>query len=533
MSHAIHLYQIAYSAQIMNEIEPGYLVLDNLDNSRPDWREYWPMRNFLLTRDLDEDAFYGIFSPKFGSKTLLSYEHTRQCIAQVASRADVVLFSPQPDMGAFFLNVFEQGETFDPGFIEVFERFLEQIGRKVDLRGMVMDFRQIVFSNFFVARPAFWRAWFEFSEKLYAICEGPDSPLQRLLTQPTNYGDGVPRKVFMLERLATFLLATQPEWQSVAIDPFPFCWSMTKFREYPDEAIISDALKLASREQGYPEYLQVFGRLRQRCFVNDSPAPKTMPSQPATATAALASGVAGLRQIVKNYKIVTNLISFGGGHKFSGDSAANKRIVEHLFPNDVAPKTVLDIGFGVGSLGMLLNQHPQLQRWVIDGIDGFQETCSNIALFEKGIYRNIWHGLAQELTYEQLSSYDVICLLDVIEHLPPDVAKNLLASLLTSLGEESKLVVSTPLWFYPQDQQKNGDLEEHLIGIPIQSMLDLQPIMYSIGTVALVGNFVFSKKSQDHIDKFRPTTDKSFSMQQGFEQVQAQGLRVDNKVYYL
>ena len=104
----VHLYQIPYSAPTLAQVEPGYRVLDNLANERPDWFEYWPIRRFLLAHALDDDAFYGFFSPKFGRKTLLSHDDVSRFVRASAAQADVVLFSPQPDMGAFFLNVFEQ-----------------------------------------------------------------------------------------------------------------------------------------------------------------------------------------------------------------------------------------------------------------------------------------------------------------------------------------------------------------------------------------------------------------------------------------
>ncbi|NML14869.1 hypothetical protein [Azohydromonas caseinilytica] len=259
----IHLFQIAYSEATLAAVEPGYAVLDNLANPRPDWFEYWPIRRFLLEQPLDERAFYGFFSPKFGRKTSLSAAQVRAFVAEAAPRADVVLFSPQPDMGAFFLNVFEQNETFDPGFIDACTQWLEAAGRPVPLRQLVMDSRQVVFSNYFVARPAFWREWLALNETLFALCEGPDSPLRGALCQPTSYL-GAHRKVFIQERSASLLLAIQPHWRSVAHDPFGFGWSMTRMREHPVDAFISDALKLAWREQRFPEYLSAFAEVRQR-----------------------------------------------------------------------------------------------------------------------------------------------------------------------------------------------------------------------------------------------------------------------------
>jgi hypothetical protein len=265
-SSPVHLYQIAYSEKTLAEVEPGYLVLDNLSNSRPDWYEYWAIRRHLLDEPLDEASFYGFFSPKFGRKTGLTHQQVTDFVQAHAEQADVVLFSPQPDMGAFFLNVFEQAETFDPGFSAAFGAFLEATGRSDGLKGLVMDSRQIVFSNYFVARPAFWREWLTLTEAMFGLCEGEDSPLRRQLTESTSYPGGAQRKVFLLERVASYLLTVQSRWRSKAANPFTMAWSMTRFRDHPQEAFVSDALKMAFREQGFPEYMQAFARVRDVFF---------------------------------------------------------------------------------------------------------------------------------------------------------------------------------------------------------------------------------------------------------------------------
>lgn len=260
----VQLHQIAYSPQSLAAVEPGFRVLDNLTNERPDWYEYWPIRRHLLTQALDEQAFYGFFSPKFARKTGLSHDQVCEFVRRHADRADVLLFSPQPDMGAFFLNVFEQGETFDAGLIDSFEAFLAQAGRPHALRHLVMDSRQIVFSNYFVARPPFWREWLALGEQLFALCEGDATPLQQVLTRPTSYPGAAQRKVFVMERLASYLLTVQPQWRTRAADPFTMAWSATRLNQFPLEAFLSDALKIAMREQGYPEYTRAYAQLRQR-----------------------------------------------------------------------------------------------------------------------------------------------------------------------------------------------------------------------------------------------------------------------------
>jgi hypothetical protein len=265
----IHLHLIAYDEATRAAVAaagPGWAMLDNLANPRPDWYEYWPMRRCLLEQPLDDEAFYGFFSPRFGAKTGLDHAAVTRFVQTHAHEADVMLFSPQPDMGAFFLNVFEQGETFDAGLIDAYSAFLAHIGRVVPpLRSLVMDARQVVFSNYFVARPAFWREWLELNEALFALCESDsDSPLKQALTKPTTYAGGAQRKVFLMERAASLLLATQPQWRSVPHDPFGFGWSTSRLREHPHDAFASDALKRAWRDTRWPEYMQAFAALRER-----------------------------------------------------------------------------------------------------------------------------------------------------------------------------------------------------------------------------------------------------------------------------
>jgi 2-polyprenyl-3-methyl-5-hydroxy-6-metoxy-1,4-benzoquinol methylase len=219
-----------------------------------------------------------------------------------------------------------------------------------------------------------------------------------------------------------------------------------------------------------------------------------------------------LRQIVRDYKLVTDIQQATTNPM--GSSVSPKGMIFHVMEDNTQPIEVLDIGFGTGGLGHLIKSNPATAHWSVDGIDGWESNCHNVALIEQNIYRNVWHGLAQDLPSEQICRYHIVCLLDVIEHLNAEAAKWLLRTLLTHLGDDSFLFISTPLWFYPQDHQQNDDLEEHLIGVPASSMLALIPTMYSVNH-PLVGGFIYSKKSLQYIDFFQPTANKDFSYQMG------------------
>lgn len=259
----VHLFHIAYDEKTLREVPNGFTVLNNIASPRNDWREYWPIRNFLLEKELNEKDFYGFFSPRFHAKTGLDYAQVSAFISG-GSNIDVATFSPQPDMGAFFLNVFEQEELFQPGFIAASEAFLSTAGLAIALAPLIMDSRQIVFSNYFVARPAFWRDWLSLNEKMFTICEGEDCSLKQALMSGTSYPGAVQRKVFLMERIASLLLTLHPKWRVRSYNTFDCAWSASRLNQFKFEAVVSDALKIAMKEQGFHNYFEAFTIFREK-----------------------------------------------------------------------------------------------------------------------------------------------------------------------------------------------------------------------------------------------------------------------------
>ena len=229
-----------------------------------------------------------------------------------------------------------------------------------------------------------------------------------------------------------------------------------------------------------------------------------------------------MNQIVSNYMLVKKIEA--SDDKPLGDSGAPKEIIFHISENNSQNVKVLDIGFGAGKLGCLIKEKLNTSHWEIDGVDGWKANCHNADLISKKYYRNIWHCLAQDLSAEHLKSYDIICLLDVIEHLDAQTARSLIKFLFENLGEKSALFLSTPLWFYPQESVQTGDLEEHLIGIPASSMLAMLPRMYSINH-PLIGGFVYGKESVDFSDFFQPSNNKNFTYEMGLRILNSVGMQ--------
>jgi hypothetical protein len=265
--HPLHIYQILNHYTSRQDLDPGFDILDNSVNERPDWFEYWPIRRFLLNETLNEDAFYGFLSPKFHHKTNLSAALVRDFIGRAAGATDVFLFSPSIHNSAYFLNVFEHGDAEHPGLARIAARLFERIDPAVKLDELVSDSRNTVHSNYFIAKPRFWRTWLAITEQLFAIAESADDPLGKDLRMPTSYRgqENVQMKIFIMERVATWILTRDRSLVARVRDPFA---ARARIYKLP-VAIVCDALKIAYATEGRGQYKDVFLLVRNlRRFLN-------------------------------------------------------------------------------------------------------------------------------------------------------------------------------------------------------------------------------------------------------------------------
>jgi hypothetical protein len=253
----IFIHQILNHYTKREALDPGFLVLDNSSNERPDWFEYWPIRRYLLNEPLDEESFYGFLSPKFKLKTNLSAAAAHAFVNLETQKTDAVFLSQSIHQACHYWNTFKYGDSLHPGMLDVAARFFTRIGKPTDLDQLVTHSRNEVYSNFVIAKPSFWRAWLEITEQLYAIAESPDDPLGAELRKATYYRrtKDFPMKIFIIERIATWIVCSRPEIAVRVRDPFA---ARARIYKLPT-AIVCDALKVAyAATGGKSEYKTLF-----------------------------------------------------------------------------------------------------------------------------------------------------------------------------------------------------------------------------------------------------------------------------------
>lgn len=264
---SVKIFQICYSDATMASVPAGMTALDNLANPRPDWREYWPIRHYLLHNVLEDNTLYGFLAPRFSEKTGLSVAAIHEFLGQKYTGQSVVTFSPFWDLGAFFINVIEQGDFFHDGLRDATLQFVRATGLNPQVMEAVMHSGNTVFCNYFLADKNFWMKWLACGELLFALSEASFSHTDYPLNANTRYGEAqVPRKVFVMERLASMLMAMNPETRTLAYNTYRLPSSITPLNRFMEQAIQCDAYKQAWCLTGSDVALNKFVSTRQSVF---------------------------------------------------------------------------------------------------------------------------------------------------------------------------------------------------------------------------------------------------------------------------
>ncbi|MEM2175566.1 MAG: hypothetical protein QXI58_08120 [Candidatus Micrarchaeia archaeon] len=139
------------------------------------------------------------------------------------------------------------------------------------------------------------------------------------------------------------------------------------------------------------------------------------------------------------------------------------QIVELIILTD--PSSLLDIGTGFGKYGVLAREYLELWgsrtkeygKWErrIDGIEAFEGYITPLHRF---VYDNIYIGEAFEIVSQLQQRYDLVLLIDVIEHFEKTKGIEFVKKIL-KIGKN--IIISTPKGEFPQDKIFNNPFEIH------------------------------------------------------------------------
>ncbi len=262
------IYQIYYDQETRAKLQAGFLPLDNTENKRPDWFEFWVILNFLEKNQLAENTWYGFLSPKFRQKSGIESGDLLGMIDAVDPYADVLLVDHCWDQIAYFKNIWEQGEIWHPGLKELTQYFLQATGRNIQLDEIVTSSTTAVFSNYIIAKKKYWLAWLQIAKDFFNFVE--QGAGKERLNGFVSYGSIhrlFPMKTFVQERFPSILL-TQSYYRVLNID--------TSDRIPPSQRLFEqdhqtrrllqtcNMMKSLYEIEGDNSYLEMYFKLRDR-----------------------------------------------------------------------------------------------------------------------------------------------------------------------------------------------------------------------------------------------------------------------------
>lgn len=256
------IFQIFYDCSSLASKDPGFIGLDNTQNSRPDWFEYWSIRNYFKSHPPVDGVYYGFLSPKFYEKTGLTSFEVFNFIEE--ADADIISFSPYFDQAAAFLNIFEQAEVNHRGMQECMDLFFNYINLP-NGREQVMTSDEFVFCNFFVAKKNVWNAWIEVSEGIFDVSECGVGRFSDLLNSEVFYlRSNISAKIFIVERIISALILINKEWKIRSYNKLNLPFSQSLVSSRVGDLLSLEASKIAFRKTNMVEHLNNFYTIRQR-----------------------------------------------------------------------------------------------------------------------------------------------------------------------------------------------------------------------------------------------------------------------------
>lgn len=159
----------------------------------------------------------------------------------------------------------------------------------------------------------------------------------------------------------------------------------------------------------------------------------------------------------------------------------------------LAPQSILDIGVGFGKYGVLAREYLEFR----DGrkkygdwqrrIDGVEVFAGYLTPLHEFIYDHIYLGSAADILPTLNMRYDLILLIDVIEHMSQPAGVQLLQQCQQTARN---ILISTPLAFYPQKGAFDNPHEAHQSFWPSKSFAPFSPRMFlpnAYSTICLIG----------------------------------------------
>ena len=173
-AETLKIFQIYYRDAQIPHLDPLLTPYDNRGVANP-LLEFAVFQTILQQKLAGKARLWGALSWKFSDKTGLSADELFRYLADNPGY-DAYYCNPFPEFEGIYHNLWQQGETAHPGFLELAQEIFVAADLPREGLNALYPARYFAAANYIIATPQFWRAYIKFVEKILQRIEKNAAP---------------------------------------------------------------------------------------------------------------------------------------------------------------------------------------------------------------------------------------------------------------------------------------------------------------------------------------------------------------------
>ena len=204
LNSPIRIFQIYYEPWQRELLDPAFYPLDN-SRGTSELMEFSVFEQLQRNAATQGSSLWGALSWRFGEKTgMQGAEWVKQIVDHPGN--DVYYCNPHPLNEALFHNMWMQGETSHPQFLDITKAFFAAAELDDKEITTVQATGSFAAANYFVASPKFWERFIPFVRKVMAAADKRMPPnlrdlMHSRMADDRNLHPGATYVPFIVERL--------------------------------------------------------------------------------------------------------------------------------------------------------------------------------------------------------------------------------------------------------------------------------------------------------------------------------------------
>lgn len=262
----LYVYQSYENLSDRSKLDQSFIAFDNTNNLAPHLREY-PLQKLLYQKHRNTDAYWGIVSSRWQTKTCISGEEFIKFIVSNPGY-DMYHIDPSIETSLSYSNLWIQGEECHGiGLIDFANKLFRLMRIDINVRELQMNPIDFSTTGYFVGNNKFWNDYYLFVDYALALC-GQNEDLNNFLFKtyaphgPEKDKIYIPFFCFVIERLLSVFIILH---RHIRVKKFPVTkeWLNKKFsnkdKDYVDEMYntyytIVDLSKKLEEKNGFIRY---------------------------------------------------------------------------------------------------------------------------------------------------------------------------------------------------------------------------------------------------------------------------------------